>query len=226
MLSRLSLLRDVPKARGVFSVFAVVLLGGCAGTAEPGATGGVSPPTVAITPPASSPGTSIPVASPSPSPVYRPASAQGPAENVPLPKLPKLAKQKSKEGLIAFAEYWYALLNYGYETGDVEPVKAISGPDCVACNGFYKAMASAYSNNDWVTGGSVEIVSSTSEFVLTPDGHYQALVEFTQEPTVFYGPTDGIQGKSEGNAKPGVQIMEARHVKGAWFVKNVETIAR
>ena len=55
---------------------------------------------------------------PSPSATYKPASAEGPAETVPLPVMPEEAKAESKEGLIAFARHWYELANYGYETGD------------------------------------------------------------------------------------------------------------
>ncbi len=38
---------------------------------------------------------------------------------MPVPVLPEAAKAETKEGLEAFARYWYSLLNYAYETGDL-----------------------------------------------------------------------------------------------------------
>ena len=75
---------------------------------------------------------------------YNPATAEGPAENVPLPVMPELAKQESKEGLEAFAEYWYMLANYGYETGDLGPIREISGEECLSCNSYFREIGRAH----------------------------------------------------------------------------------
>ncbi|MFP5313120.1 MAG: DUF6318 family protein, partial [Actinomycetes bacterium] len=61
---------------------------------------------------------------PTPSAVYKPADATGPAQNVPVPVLPEVAKTETKEGLEAFAKYWYELLSYGYESGDTKPLSS------------------------------------------------------------------------------------------------------
>ncbi|BAS13781.1 hypothetical protein AHiyo8_20840 [Arthrobacter sp. Hiyo8] len=59
--------------------------------------------------------------SPTSTAVYKPADAKGKAENVPVPVLPEAAKANTKEGVEAFARYWYELLNYGFETGRLAP---------------------------------------------------------------------------------------------------------
>ena len=79
------------------------------GTPPPG-----SPPADSQSPSASS----TPSAAPTPTASYKPADATGKAQNVPVPELPEAAKAETKEGLEAFARYWFELLNYGYETGD------------------------------------------------------------------------------------------------------------
>ncbi len=61
-------------------------------------------------------------ATPTASAIYKPADASGKAQNVPVPVLPEAAKAETKEGLEAFARYWFELLSYGYETGDVDAV--------------------------------------------------------------------------------------------------------
>jgi hypothetical protein len=50
-----------------------------------------------------------------------------------MPKLPKAATKKTKKGLIAFAEYWYATVEFAYKTGDVAPIRDVSGEGCFAC---------------------------------------------------------------------------------------------
>jgi hypothetical protein len=54
---------------------------------------------------------------------------------VPVPVLPEAAKANSKEGLEAFATYWYQALSYAYETGDTTIVSQLSGSNCVFCTG-------------------------------------------------------------------------------------------
>ncbi|WP_354178499.1 DUF6318 family protein [Arthrobacter sp. UYP6] len=121
---------------GAAGVAAVLVLGGCSGSgAEPDAEAAEQKVTSSASPSGSaSPSeAATPTVTPTPTPTaaaYKPATAEGPAENVPLPVMPELAKEKSKEGLEAFAEYWYSLINYGYETGDPEPLREITGSDC------------------------------------------------------------------------------------------------
>jgi hypothetical protein len=69
---------------------------------------------------------------PTPTAVYKPADAKGKAQNVPVPVLPEAAKAETKEGLEAFARYWYSLMNYAYETGNLAPVSAVSSSNCAS----------------------------------------------------------------------------------------------
>src|SRR6478736_4822990 len=95
------------------------------GQASPGAT-----------PSSGSPATSSsasPTPTPTPTASYKPADASGRAQNVPVPVLPEAAKAETKEGLEAFARYWYELLNYAYETGDLTRISSISSATCALC---------------------------------------------------------------------------------------------
>lgn len=51
-----------------------------------------------------------------PTAVFRPADATGPAENVPVPLIPEVAKTETKDGAKAFASYWFSVLSYAYES--------------------------------------------------------------------------------------------------------------
>ena len=189
----------------------LVVLSGCSGSDGAGAASSPSPSvSVSVSP------------SPSPSATYKPASAEGPAENVPLPVMPEEAKVESKEGLIAFARYWYEAAAYGYETGDVGPLKAISGQDCTACNGAYSTLATWFEGDGWAAGGQIEVTSAASEYALTESGNRQALVMFKQVPIDVHGPDGLIRTVGQGDIY--VQLMDANYLDGSWVAMDVVTM--
>lgn len=211
---------------------AVLVLSGCSGSGdEPGAeaaTGGSgSSASSSASADATASGTASASASPTPTQpaaAYKPASAEGPAENVPLPVMPELAKQESKEGLEAFAEYWYALINYGYETGDAKPVRDISGPECSVCDGFYKTVDSGFKGEDWMAGATVKVRDIHSDFIRTQSGQYQVLIQISQKDLEYYGPNGINFGPAEGIQSPIVQLIEASYENGSWRAVRVENI--
>ena len=198
------------RATAVFVLIAVGLTGCSQAAGDPGG-GSPSPPSATASP------------SPTPPAKYKPASAEGPAENVPLPVMPAEAKVESKEGLEAFARYWYELVNYGFETGDAEPIRAISGPDCAVCRNFYQMLESGYSQEDWIAGGQIDVQGVHSDYVRTQEGRYQVLIQNVQEPLDYYGPP-GLYGTREGYAQSAVQMIEARYGASGWYAELVVTI--
>lgn len=221
--------RSVVPARrfGVLGLAAVLVLGGCSGSGgEPNAEAaenGLSSPSASES---SSP-TERPTPSATPTPTaaaYKPATADGPAENVPLPVMPDLAKEESKEGLMAFGDYWFSLINYGYETGDAAPVREISAPDCSICQSFYSDLEEGYVNDDWIHGGKLNVLSSGTEFVKTPDGRYQLLLSVIQEAGANRGPNGKVYGQGPADEASTAQIMEATYDSGRWIVNLVENM--
>jgi hypothetical protein len=206
-------------------VAAVLVLAGCSDDGGPGAEAAE----VTSSSAASSGGaTASASASPTPTPTptvaaYKPASADGPAENVPLPVMPELAKQESKEGLEAFAEYWYQLANYGYETGDVQPLRAVTADTCTACDGYYRVVTSGYAGNDWMLGSLVTLQDVSSNFVKTKEGYYQVTTLILQEELEYYAP-EGFLGSKPGNNSPVAQLIEASFTAEGWRLIILETI--
>ena len=211
---------------GVAALAAVLVLGGCSASGEPGANAAESV-TSSASPSGSPTETATPTVTPTPTPTaaaYKPASAKGPAENVPLPVMPEVAKQESKEGLEAFAEYWFSLVNYGYETGDTSHVKALSGPECEICESFYVSMEKGYVDEDWVQGGTLEILENNSAFVLTPKGRYQVILSVQENHSYFRGPNGVLYSQNFASRYAFDQIMEATYRDGRWTVDLVETM--
>lgn len=201
------------------AVAGALVLSGCSGSGDRGADAAETP-SVSSSP--SSPEASSP--SPSPSAVYKPASAEGPAENVPLPVMPEEAKVESKEGLIAFARHWYDLVNYGFETGHTEPVRDISGPDCKICSHFYSGVEDAYSDGGWLEGGSLEVMSITSEFVKTPADRRQVITSIRQHETNYRDSTGEIYYVGDAGEQAFPQILEASYVGEGWRIDLGETM--
>ncbi len=208
---------NAPKPLAV-AVVLLVLLSGCAGA---GSSSDES--SAAASPKTSAPTTPTPAPAPTPGAVYKPASAEGPAENVPLPKMSEAAKKETEAGLEDFAKYFFQLINYGYETGDVEPVKKLSGPNCVSCMSYYGVVESGFQDDDWLTGARIHLHSISSGFVKSPRGSYQLVIDISQEPITYYRPGEAY-GPPESNSS-GVQVMEATFEDGAWFANAMSTLA-
>lgn len=213
---------------GVAAVAAVLLLGGCSGSRGPEAEAAEKGPATSSPIGNASSGETgtpmvIPTATPT-MPVYKPATAEGPAENVPLPVMPELAKQESKEGLQAFAEYFYSLINYGFETGDRVPLENISGPGCLVCSNVYTMLSSGFEGEDWMVGGSMTVLNTKSSYETTSTGQYQILVQVKQDDYEYRGPNKVLYGKHEGVSSSTVQMIEATFQRGSWFAHNVVTI--
>lgn len=157
-------------------------------------------------------------------PVYKPATDQGPAENVPVPVLPAKAKEFSKEGLIAFTEYWYSTLGYAFETGDPVPMMSISDSGCKTCVAMEKAVVGGYEEGQWIKGGRMVIDPPHSPFVAMPDGTYQALTTARQEQVKFFN-SDGSLRKDFGVTIAEPDILVATYGDGKWVAITVEHVA-
>lgn len=200
-----------------FIVAAVLTLAGCAGGA-PAAPGALS------SAPAGSP-TSSPSATPAPTPtaVYKPADASGPAQNVPVPVLPEVAKTETKEGLEAFAKYWFELLSYGYETGDTKALSALTSSSCTMCERAIQVQEGWHQEGRWLAGGRVTTPSISTTFMEASDGSYQVAVQVSQEPLSYYNPDKSLDSTDPKPADSGSLIL-AVFRDGAWFVQTVEPI--
>lgn len=164
---------------------AALALAGCNMGSDPN-SGGTPSPSVSKTESAT------PSATPTPSPtaVYRPADASGPAQNVPIPVLPEVAKTETKEGLEAFARYWYSVLDYAYETGDTRDLERLSGPDCIFCAGLAEGVTAAWDGGRWISGGKIDTpaVAATME----PGKQPYALIQVLQQTIEIRNPDGSL----------------------------------
>ncbi|MDD7836366.1 DUF6318 family protein [Paenarthrobacter sp. AB444] len=166
---------------------------------------------------------SVPAASPtsSSSGAYKPADAQGKAQNVPVPVMPELAKENSKAGLEAFIGYWYAVGNYADETGDVSGLIALSTPECKACAQFQKAAVDGSKYGRWIVGGKVSTPRIEVSWNAEETTH-QARVQVIQEAATYYN-ADGTEGRPADAATNDAFIIVASF-DSAWKVVDTGVI--
>lgn len=88
---------------------------------------------------------------------YVPASADGPAQNVPKPEKPALADEESYEGAQAFLDYLADARAYAWQTGDTTLIREITSDACAECFEEYDEIDTLYDDGGWASSGRDEI---------------------------------------------------------------------
>jgi hypothetical protein len=104
--------------------------------------------------------------------------------------LPEVAKTETKEGLEAFARYWYAVLSYAYETGDSRNLESLSGADCVFCAGLKDGVKAAWEDGRWISGGKIETPAVTA--TMEPGTQPHAVIQVLQEVIEIRNPDGSL----------------------------------
>ncbi|EMQ98607.1 DUF6318 family protein [Paeniglutamicibacter gangotriensis] len=195
----------------------VVSATGCVGNADPVDPAETSPaPTTsaASSPPTASPS---PTAKPTSTPV--PASSNGPAKNWPVPKMPESAKEKSEEGISAFAEHYYDLVNYTIQTNDTKPIKKVTNRSCTECGeGFIDPFDNNLKAGSWLAGADFEITVTKS--ILQPKNGV-VLYTSSQGEMVAYMSDGTRQGVFPASTEPFPASMLLSWDDG-WHVETLE----
>ncbi|EZP43386.1 hypothetical protein BW36_00475 [Micrococcus luteus] len=152
---------------GTLSVALALTLTACGGQSEPAESSTTSPssakPAVETSAPASTSETagvsSSPAAKTSGSGEYVPASADGPAQNVPKPKMPAAMKEETKEGAEAAIRYFWDVHYYAEQTGDTELLDSLYSEYCEFCQFSSNDLQMIYKDGGWYTGTEVQIDS-------------------------------------------------------------------
>src|SRR5690625_3272438 len=94
---------------------------------------------------------------------YIPASADGPAQNVPEPKLPAVATENTEEGAEATTEYFWEAVDYARLTGETSQLETVSTESSDFCAGLIDDWDDAYAEGYWAVadGGTTLDLSGT-----------------------------------------------------------------
>ncbi|WP_307049124.1 DUF6318 family protein [Arthrobacter oryzae] len=160
---------------------------------------------------------------PTPSAAYKPADAKGKAQNVPVPVLPEAAKTETKEGLEAFADYWFKLLDYAYETGDISGLGAVTSPACELCSNITTSLSTNYEGDRWLAGGKLVTPSITTTFTPESDGSYQVLVQVQQAAISYFAP-GGSQFRSPTPPSDTGNVLLVEFKDRGWYLSGLHPI--
>lgn len=197
-------------------VGAALVLAGCAGgSPSPGASPDATQSSASVA--------ATPTSTPTSTAVYRPADASGPAQNVPVPVLPAVAKTETKEGAIAFSRYWFAVLNYAYETGDVSLFDELSPASCKSCQQVRKVISDWHSDGRWLVGGNISTPAVSTTFKKDVSGRYQVAVQVRQAP-VSYMRADGTLARKDPLAPDQGNLLFVAFEEGSWTVTELGRI--
>ncbi|WP_028266266.1 DUF6318 family protein [Arthrobacter sp. MA-N2] len=160
--------------------------------------------------------------SPTPTGTYKPADAKGKAENVPLPVLPEAAKANSKEGVEAFARYWFQALSYAYETGDTAAIKRSTGANCVFCDGLQESIGQSWADGKWIVGGRIETPVVAGKPGTGPESR-QATVQVIQQQIEIHKADGTLYQEATEASNSGSQLVATFNSDG-WMVTDLGLI--
>lgn len=200
----------------------MILLGGCAASGDsltPNEAAGIGSRHAVQTPTPASAAT--PTAA---STEFQFATADGPAQNVHAPVLPDTAKEFSKDGLIAFAEHWFATLTYLHASGDKAPIMAVSSLGCDLCVRFADATSELYRRGNWIVGGQHALYANATKFVEFPDGTFH-VDSWVQETKRTEYNKDGTVESDRPQQSRFRTRMDATFSGGRWMVQAIGAYA-
>ena len=195
---------------------AALMLAGCN-------TGGTPSGPDTTPPTATESATPSPTPTPTPSASYKPADASGRAQNVPVPVLPEVAKTETKEGAETFAKYWFSVVSYSYETGEVADFESLEPPSCAACQKVKEVIKNWHSDGRWLVGGKLSTPVASTTFIKDQDGRYQVAVQVHQEP-LSYMRADGTVARTDTQAPDQGNLLFLAYENGAWSAVELGSI--
>lgn len=131
--------------------------------------------------------------------VYQAATAQGPAKNVKVPRMPERARENSKDGAAAFAEYYFDLVNYVIETNDTSLIKKATTHQCAVCAfSVIDPADQAHREGRWQVGGRhyatvVNSVMSGKNLAIVTVSYKTDASEFYVEPKKIESELDPLE---------------------------------
>ncbi|WP_197497168.1 DUF6318 family protein [Arthrobacter sp. B6] len=166
-----------------------------------------------------------PSATPTPSPtaVYRPADASGPAQNVPIPVLPDVAKTETKEGALAFGSFFFSVLSYAYETGDLTLLENVAPKTCAPCQKSSEAIRAWHSEGRWLAGGKLTTPTVETTFSKDNEAKYKVAVQVHQEPLSYFR-ADGTLARTDPQAADSGNLLVVSFQNNSWVLHEVGSI--
>jgi len=163
-------------------------------------------------------GCSRPVERPAPLPTpTAPAASGTPSPSPLLPTPSPTVTEYSPAGATAFVEYYFAVLNYAYITGDTSTLESLSAPSCKTCAEFSDGIRRNWEAGS-LQGGQVTLSNSAVPQLLPENTVVSSNYAQTESRTVA---DDGSILKSTA-PNSGRVYVSLRHQGSAWIVTKMQ----
>lgn len=164
-----------------------------------------------------------PTTSPSPSGPYEPATSKHPARNVPEPgPLPKVAKEKSKAGQVAFVEHWLKELNYAWEIGSFrKEFWDITSHDCEYCQAIEETFTRMQKDDAWSVGGKIRYENIHAPNKKLDDGNFYVTFTAYEDKRSYFRPgKTTAEETARANSADGLMLVLVPQDNG-WKVEGL-----
>lgn len=148
---------------------------------------------------------------------YMPASADGPAQNVPKPTKPPKADEESVEGAQAFLDYLSDARAYAQQTGDTSIARELTAQECESCMNLYKTIDDLYRSGGWASRGHEKITILSQDLPVDSYGFYAPKAKITAETLTSWDSTgEVIQESTAEQASEERVIVHLDYRDGEW----------
>ncbi|GAB2990560.1 DUF6318 family protein [Nocardioides montaniterrae] len=161
-----------------------------------------------------------PPASPSSS-----STSPSPTNTAPVePQMPGAATVDSKAGAIAFAKYYWQVVNYAQATGDTKYLSVLQHGSCRACTAGRKWIDSVYRAGGKISGGRYRLLSASAQKLPLPSTATPAFAVIirartTGERVTGAGKLDRRFPPSDAQITMGVQQFMATWQISSWSIR-------
>lgn len=150
---------------------------------------------------------------------YVPASADGPAQNVPVPQKPPLADEESYEGAQAFLDYLSDARAYAWETGDTSYVRDITADECESCQEEYEWISDHYQEGGWAGSGREILEILDKDLPVNSYGFPAPRVDVNYEGNTVWGSDGVVEGAMDPDRGDEPPIyMHLDFIDGEWLL--------
>ena len=165
------------------------------------------------------PATSAPASSPS-SPM-----PTGPEPTPwPEPTRPVAMERDDIQGAKAAAEYFLSLYPYVYVTGDVEPWREMSHPECQFCAGVVENVEGLHSDGGFADGPAIEFVNGSAQAPTDNYPYFSVRIEALEHASSRYDGGGDLVASQPGGTIDAEMAME--HADGGWRVRGAVVTPR
>lgn len=149
---------------------------------------------------------------------YVPASAEGPAQNVPKPVMPEVMKEETQEGAEAAVKYFWETVYYMQQTGDAGLEQEISGPTCKFCEHHKNSIMKLYGDGGWMVSETATIHSAITR--PSKNGYTSTILLNMSKEEFFEKSGDEIAVSMSDSEDKAPWIAQSRYDKdlGHWTI--------